>query len=69
MITPKFIQVPVFNADSPDKPTIAWLNPFHFIHVEDRGDYTAAHLLGGNAYHILIPLRELMPMIDPEWRG
>jgi len=65
---PTFIKVPVFDSTSPDKPTTAWINFSVIMHLEDRGDYTAAHMNSQGAYHILMPFKELMVLIDPEWR-
>jgi len=70
MITPRFIKVPVFDPNSPDKPVQAWINPSHIVHLEDRGNYVAAFVgAGGGSYHVLLPFEEFMRTIDPEWHG
>ena len=69
MSHPTFIHVPVFDSTSPDKPKMVWVNPHHFMYLEDREHYTAAHTYGEGAYHILLPFRELMLLINPDWHG
>lgn len=69
MSHPTFIKVPVFDSTSPDKPVIAWINFNNIMHLEDRGDYTAAHMNAQGAYHILLPFNELMRLINPDFRG
>lgn len=68
MITPRFIKIPVFDPNSPDKPVWAHINFSVVMHLEDRGHYVAAHMNNQGAYHILLSFPELMRLIDPDWR-